>query len=610
MTFRIPHRSSSRKSEKRQKNDNDRHHHHPHHHHHRKNRAVSPLVEDDEFFLPREDGRSTFFDPSWNFQTATYGRSLEYDHRRLVAPLPPYQTSHDYEVERADTDHRGRSSPPPPFPHSSGAEDNRYEEKWLGDDSKLCSSPLPVQHSLDLENNDDARRLKNHDHHSPSPSSEPSLPDFGFNAFEEWLDNWDRTARAPLPPSTYQPSRNVKEKATHARRYHKEGHRDRLPSAAAAHQPSRNVEQYTDTCARRNKEGHRDRVAAAPANGHLDEEANALQQYVASVQKLHRAATRLTQAKGKHKPSPDASAAPAHPRYPDNGQVQGMEALSQLASSRRGGPAANMTFVILPNSHPPAPILDVPPPRTVRPEKLAQQYVSLAACNHKFDRSLTLPLWHPSHVKVGSVGYYSARTGNFVTLFNALDIFKLPSGMPIHSAHLYGKFKVQITPHKSLTNQFSLSLMPNTKSAYAFANSTAFSRIDQLDGPKEWLEDHADILVREYAEEHPELRKSTLSFVTSTLNAEDYALFVSTSTTHPESRLAFDVSPTRVQGRPWGSFRAPFLRGAADREGLDGDFMQRVSRVRTVKERKVRPENGHTLMLGGGGGGAGALVVM
>jgi hypothetical protein len=54
---------------------------------------------------------------------------------------------------------------------------------------------------------------------------------------------------------------------------------------------------------------------------------------------------------------------------------------------------------------------------------------------------VTLPLWSPSPVGLGAIGYLSKPRGTFVTLFNALNPEKSPNlairGLP--SVHGYGR---------------------------------------------------------------------------------------------------------------------------------------------------------------------------
>ncbi|KAH7890210.1 hypothetical protein F5I97DRAFT_652562 [Phlebopus sp. FC_14] len=54
-----------------------------------------------------------------------------------------------------------------------------------------------------------------------------------------------------------------------------------------------------------------------------------------------------------------------------------------------------------------------------------------------------LPLWSPSHVDLGSVGYYSKTTSEFITLFNAFQSFKLPNRVVLPSLFTSGEFSVR-----------------------------------------------------------------------------------------------------------------------------------------------------------------------
>ena len=61
---------------------------------------------------------------------------------------------------------------------------------------------------------------------------------------------------------------------------------------------------------------------------------------------------------------------------------------------------------------------------------------------------VTLPLWDPSPVEVGAVGYLSKPRGQFVTLFNALipGIADHPGIQTLPSIHGYGP--AQAETHK------------------------------------------------------------------------------------------------------------------------------------------------------------------
>lgn len=47
----------------------------------------------------------------------------------------------------------------------------------------------------------------------------------------------------------------------------------------------------------------------------------------------------------------------------------------------------------------------------------------------KIDLLVTLPLWTPSTVHIGDVGYLLKPSGSFFTLFNALQRTKTPGGL-------------------------------------------------------------------------------------------------------------------------------------------------------------------------------------
>ena len=55
---------------------------------------------------------------------------------------------------------------------------------------------------------------------------------------------------------------------------------------------------------------------------------------------------------------------------------------------------------------------------------------------------VTLPLWDPSPVELGAVGYLSRPSGEFVTLFNAFDPPKTSGGRADGMSNLYGYGKI------------------------------------------------------------------------------------------------------------------------------------------------------------------------
>lgn len=58
---------------------------------------------------------------------------------------------------------------------------------------------------------------------------------------------------------------------------------------------------------------------------------------------------------------------------------------------------------------------------------------------------MTLPLWTPTRIELGAVGYLSKPMGEFITLFNAIDPLQSCEERLRRSPSMYGygKFEVQ-----------------------------------------------------------------------------------------------------------------------------------------------------------------------
>ncbi|KAG9310779.1 hypothetical protein JVU11DRAFT_8628 [Chiua virens] len=74
-----------------------------------------------------------------------------------------------------------------------------------------------------------------------------------------------------------------------------------------------------------------------------------------------------------------------------------------------------------------------------------ENYRSIVGSNHVFHSSLTLPLWSPTRVELGAVGYLSKSKGQFITLLNAIDPLQSceESLRRLPSLYGYGKFEIQ-----------------------------------------------------------------------------------------------------------------------------------------------------------------------
>ncbi|KAH7882518.1 hypothetical protein F5I97DRAFT_1982693, partial [Phlebopus sp. FC_14] len=208
-----------------------------------------------------------------------------------------------------------------------------------------------------------------------------------------------------------------------------------------------------------------------------------------------------------------------------------------------------------------------------------RRYRLVASHTHQFHPSLTLPLWSPTHVALGAIGYLSKPKGEFVTLLNALDPFRTASGAAkdIKSMHAYGKLKIETRPEnkrsvvrrgldalssflasnlrnnelEKVARRYSFPLKAGQKTAYICTESTIYRCFINWEAPKAWFKKNIDVILKEYAPHHP-IRKEDLCLVVATLGAPDYALFVSRS--HPGGQAHFNVLANRKAGQPWGRF--------------------------------------------------------
>ncbi|KAG2139843.1 uncharacterized protein EDB93DRAFT_1241944 [Suillus bovinus] len=222
-------------------------------------------------------------------------------------------------------------------------------------------------------------------------------------------------------------------------------------------------------------------------------------------------------------------------------------------------------------------------------EQLAERrnelrFRSLAQSCHGFHHSLTLPLWSPSHVELGAVGYLSAPKGEFITLFNAMKphqtagskIMNIPSlggylegpiprGQKFDSMRTMKQRGLELISglltfplidrdgsySERISRRHPFPLRAGHKAAFIYSESTMYRFIEDLAAPKEWFKANVNAVVKEYAPYHP-IQKEDVILVFGTLSAPEYALFVSHS--HPNGQAHFNVFSDRQSGRPWGTF--------------------------------------------------------
>ncbi|KAJ7194851.1 hypothetical protein GGX14DRAFT_377636 [Mycena pura] len=198
---------------------------------------------------------------------------------------------------------------------------------------------------------------------------------------------------------------------------------------------------------------------------------------------------------------------------------------------------------------------------------------------HEFHPSLTLPLWNPAPVAVGAVGFLSKPSGKFVTLFNCFYPEKAAngdSGLP--SVYGYGRattgsqrqdkrtaaqrsidvisglltFKrTEGAVSQNVSRRYTYPLRFGHKVAYLCTETTMYRYIENLDAPKKWFKSNVDTIMRQYGSLH-QIQKEDLYLVIGTLDAPDYALFVSHK--HPDGQAHFNVYSSPKTGQPWGTF--------------------------------------------------------
>ncbi|TCD62466.1 hypothetical protein EIP91_006836 [Steccherinum ochraceum] len=222
--------------------------------------------------------------------------------------------------------------------------------------------------------------------------------------------------------------------------------------------------------------------------------------------------------------------------------------------------------------------------------------------------------WSPSFVALGAVGYHNKPTGSFVTLFNSFKPLETSTGVAKDIPSLYGYGKVcqgsqrldkrniaqrgldmvqsWITSKKtsdgsspaSFSRRYSSPLRTGHKTAHLFTESTVYRYVEDLTTPKTWFKANVDHILALYGKEHA-IQKEDLYLVIGTLDAADYALFVSHN--HPDGQVNFNVSSSARAGQEWGRFTtstdlsASIVGGPVYVEEAPG--YSSVSKISTVK---------------------------
>ncbi|KAJ6608478.1 hypothetical protein B0H10DRAFT_1815660 [Mycena sp. CBHHK59/15] len=195
---------------------------------------------------------------------------------------------------------------------------------------------------------------------------------------------------------------------------------------------------------------------------------------------------------------------------------------------------------------------------------------------HDFHPSLTLPLWDPIPIAVGSVGFMDKSCGRFVTLLNCFYPDKVGNGDgSLPSVYGYGRVTTgnQRQDKRTATQRgldaiaglltfkrpgdgqvsrrYSFPLRTGHKTAYLCAETTMYRYIENLDAPKRWFKANVGSIMHQYGPIH-QIQKEDLYLVIGTLDAPDYALFVSHN--HRDGQAHFNVFSSAKAGQPWGTF--------------------------------------------------------
>ncbi|KAF9039940.1 hypothetical protein BJ165DRAFT_1613591 [Panaeolus papilionaceus] len=211
---------------------------------------------------------------------------------------------------------------------------------------------------------------------------------------------------------------------------------------------------------------------------------------------------------------------------------------------------------------------------TFQTEEVYRLHVSL---QHDFHELLTLPLWDPTLVEVGAIGFLSKPAGQFVTLFNSMapdkcDKMDIKALSPLDitigvdksdtrtlfhkvydlilGSRSFNKYLTKVSTRVS-SRRHVFRLKAGKEAAHMHAEITEHHYFEDLRGPKKWFQDNVDQILAVYAS-HPEVRKETLMLVTGVLRTPRYGLFVSHG--HPEGRVQFRVYPNPGHRQPWGVF--------------------------------------------------------
>ncbi|KAF9460231.1 hypothetical protein BDZ94DRAFT_1311691 [Collybia nuda] len=200
--------------------------------------------------------------------------------------------------------------------------------------------------------------------------------------------------------------------------------------------------------------------------------------------------------------------------------------------------------------------------------------------SHDFARSLNVPLWTPSKVSVGDVGYLERPSGQFIRLFNAfkphissqgrLDIPGLGNGSIVNkishresvmkrgiNAFTNAMQRVTNSPKHGVQQTVTFSITSG-RCAYLYTEEPSYYYLKGSPVYKQWFRSHWEEILLIYGKDHC-LQKEDLILIIECLNAKNFAILVNHDYSDQEAH--FNISPVLGKGQDWGVFTSPTSTG-------------------------------------------------
>ncbi|KAK4689262.1 hypothetical protein P7C73_g848, partial [Tremellales sp. Uapishka_1] len=213
---------------------------------------------------------------------------------------------------------------------------------------------------------------------------------------------------------------------------------------------------------------------------------------------------------------------------------------------------------------------------------------------HSFDDRLTIPLWFPSPVHLGAIGYL--RHGAFVNLMDArvppmgrdmppqpfLDEFSslqttttpvavrstAEKGLDLISGLTKFRKVSGETMSKAISRRISFPLKIGMKHASLIVDDGQFEIYRSFSEARAYLVANIDWILKRFGETH-HIVKEDVIFVVGALSATNYAMIVSNFA--PRTTLTFNVHAQRPVNDPWGTWTIETASSSSVRLGDNSD---------------------------------------